>query len=53
MVTVEFEQRGERKTARLTVGESPRIEIVPFEAAGREVTPAIRAFRERWLGSRG
>ena len=31
--------------------QDPRLEVVTFESAGREVTPAIDAFREAWLSS--
>ena len=36
----------------LTVGEDPRLEAVPVESAGGTLTPAQRAFREAWLGSK-
>jgi predicted metalloprotease with PDZ domain len=52
VVPVEFVQRGERKTARMTLTENPSLEAVPYEAAGMELTPAMRAFRESWLRSR-
>jgi len=45
-----FESRGKTINAMVTLSESPRIEIVPFEAAGETVTDAIRAFRASWLG---
>ncbi|HEX2092901.1 MAG TPA: PDZ domain-containing protein [Longimicrobiaceae bacterium] len=51
-VLIGFEQRGERRTASLAVAESPVLEVVTYEAAGRPVTAAMRAFRESWLGSR-
>ncbi|MDP9349180.1 MAG: PDZ domain-containing protein [Gemmatimonadota bacterium] len=49
-VTVEWVQRGERRNARLTLAENPSFEVVTYEKAGRPVTDAVRAFRERWLG---
>jgi predicted metalloprotease with PDZ domain len=52
VVTVEFVQRGERKTARMTLAENPALEAVPYESAGMQVTPRMRAFREAWLSSR-
>ncbi|HST60658.1 MAG TPA: PDZ domain-containing protein [Longimicrobium sp.] len=51
VVTVEFVQRGERKTARMTLVENPALEAVPYESAGMQVTPRMRAFREAWLAS--
>lgn len=52
-VTLDFETRaGRRKSETLTLIEDPRMEVVPFEVAGREVTAEVRAFRAAWLGSR-
>jgi predicted metalloprotease with PDZ domain len=50
-VTVEFVQRGERKTARMTLTENPSMEAVTYESAGMQVMPEMRAFREAWLRS--
>lgn len=36
----------------LRIGEDPDLEAVPVESAGGTPTPAQRAFREAWLGSR-
>ena len=36
----------------LRIGEDPALEAVPVESAGGALTPAQRAFREAWLGSR-
>jgi predicted metalloprotease with PDZ domain len=49
-VEVVFEQRGRRRTARITFVEDERIELVPYESAGMTVTDAMRAFRAAWLG---
>jgi predicted metalloprotease with PDZ domain len=49
---IEFEQRGQLRTAVLTLAENPELGIVTFEEAGRTVTPEMRAFREAWLGSK-
>ena len=51
-LAVEFEQRGATRSGTIIVAEDPRLEAVIFERAGERVTPAITAFRERWLGSR-
>ena len=51
-VVVTFEQRGAVKTARVALAEDPALELVTFEAAGRPVTDAVRAFRAAWLGSK-
>lgn len=50
VVALVYESRGRTIEGRVTFGESPRIEIVPFEKSGEAVTPAITAFRRRWLG---
>lgn len=49
---VTFTQRGQRRTATLTLAPHPALEVVPFEAVGRPLTDAQRAFRAAWLGSR-
>jgi hypothetical protein len=47
-----LERRGGRtETVTVRFGEDTRVEVVPFEAAGRELTAAQRAFRAAWLGS--
>jgi predicted metalloprotease with PDZ domain len=48
-VKVRFTLRGREQTRDLVTVPNPRLELVSFESAGREVTPAIRTFRERWL----
>ncbi|HKP30518.1 MAG TPA: PDZ domain-containing protein, partial [Gemmatimonadales bacterium] len=52
VIKVGFESRGETQEATITLRASPRVEFVTFEAAGREVTEAIRAFRTAWVGSK-
>ena len=46
-----FVKRGEERRAEVVFEQNPRLEVVTFERAGREVTPAIDAFREAWLAS--
>ena len=46
-----FVKRGEERRAQVVFEQDPRLEVVTFESAGREVTPAIDAFREAWLSS--
>jgi predicted metalloprotease with PDZ domain len=38
------------RTASVTLGEDPRMEVLPTESSGGTLTAAQRAFRERWLG---
>lgn len=51
-VRAEIESRGTRRDIALTFSNDPRLEIVTFEVAGREVTPEIEAFRKDWLGAK-
>lgn len=51
-VAVEWIQLGERRTGRVTLVENPAVELVTYESAGREATPAMRSFRAAWLGPR-
>src|SRR5690606_8857059 len=47
-----LERRGGRtETVTVRFAGDPQVEVVPFEAAGREVSAAQRAFRAAWLGS--
>lgn len=45
-----WRDRGENRTATVVLRQDPALELVPYEAAGLEVTDAMRAFREDWLG---
>ena len=51
-ISIDFEQRAERRSARLRLAEDPRLEVVLVEDAGQPLPRAARAFREAWLGSR-
>lgn len=51
-IQVQFIQRAETKTATIQLIESPRLEVVTYEAAGMDLTPAMREFREAWLGGK-
>ncbi|MFQ5678721.1 MAG: M61 family metallopeptidase [Gemmatimonadota bacterium] len=48
-VEIVFRQRGQGRTAALTLAEDPTLEVVPHEAAGLPLTPEQRAFRRAWL----
>jgi predicted metalloprotease with PDZ domain len=52
VVQVEWMQRGHRRSGPMTLAENPGLEVVTYESAGMPVTAEMRAFRERWLGSR-
>ena len=51
-VRLSIRRRGVAQELMLTVGEDPRLQLVPVERTGREPSPAEREFRERWLGSK-
>ncbi len=51
-IEITFEQRGQVRTAPLTLAEDPTLEVVTFEAAGQPVTEGVRAFRAAWLDSK-
>jgi predicted metalloprotease with PDZ domain len=51
-VPMEVQSRGGRRTVRVALVGAPDLEIVTYESAGRPVSEAMRAFRQRWLGSR-
>jgi predicted metalloprotease with PDZ domain len=49
-VPVVFADRGGRqRTATIKLAEDPAFELVPIERHGGVLTPAQRAFRERWV----
>lgn len=51
-VKIQYEQRGRLREATLVPAENPHLEIVPFEHLGLEMTAAIVAFRQQWLGTK-
>ena len=51
-LNVEFESLGETYNAEVELAENPAPRLVTYESAGREVTDAMRTFRENWLGSK-
>ncbi len=52
VIVLDYEQRGRRARARVRLAASPRLEIIPFEDAGRKIPEAVTRFRGEWLGSR-
>ncbi len=51
-IAVEYKHRDEQKTAMLEMAESPRLQVVTYEDAGKTVSEAMQTFRKAWLGSR-
>ena len=46
------DRTGVEKTTTVTLAEDPHVQVILTEAAGTSVTPAQRAFRERWLAGK-
>jgi predicted metalloprotease with PDZ domain len=51
-VRLSIRRRGIAEELTLTVGEDPRLQLVPVERTGRQPTAAERAFRTAWLASK-
>jgi predicted metalloprotease with PDZ domain len=51
-VAIVFMRHGAEKKVSARVVEDPRLEVVPFETAGRTLTDAHKKFRDAWLASR-
>jgi predicted metalloprotease with PDZ domain len=51
-VLLSIRRRGVVQDLTLTIGEDPRLELVPVERTGRQLSPAETEFRRRWLGSK-
>jgi hypothetical protein len=51
-VRVSIRRRGVAQELTLTVAEDPRLQLVPVERTGRQLSAAERAFRNAWLGSK-
>jgi predicted metalloprotease with PDZ domain len=45
-------RRGVLQELTVTIGEDPRLQLLPVERTGRALTTDERDFRQRWLGSR-
>jgi len=48
-VTLEFMQRGQKKTAEITLVENPDLILIPFEKDNKPLPEAAKKFRENWL----
>lgn len=52
LVTVKARTRSGERSIEMQMTEDPTLEIIPFEAVGRSVTPEMVAFRRSWLSSK-
>ena len=51
-VQLDIMQRNVRRTIPMKLLAGRSYKVVTYESAGRQVTPAMRRFREAWLGSK-
>lgn len=51
-LSISYRSLGEAYTGTVVLAEDPTLRLVPYEDVGRELTPAMQAFRSAWLGSR-
>jgi predicted metalloprotease with PDZ domain len=50
-IPVTYTSRGTTHNATITLGEVPTLEVALYENIGKELTPAMQQFRNKWLGS--
>ena len=50
-IEVVYSRKGEERTTKLTLVENPNLELLPIENTGGTLTPAMKAFRDKWLES--
>jgi predicted metalloprotease with PDZ domain len=51
-VRLAIRRRGRAEQLMITIEEDPRLQVVPAETTGRQLTAAERAFRDAWLRSK-
>ncbi len=51
-IRLAIRRRGVARELIVTVADDPRLQLVPAEQAGRQLTAAERAFRDAWLASK-
>ncbi|MHC2991408.1 peptidase M61 [Pontibacter sp. HJ8] len=51
-VPISYLRFGEVRNATIILEESPDLEVVPFETAKKELTPAMQQFRQAWIRSK-
>ncbi|MBF9253949.1 M61 family metallopeptidase [Pontibacter sp. 172403-2] len=51
-VPVTFRRLGQPRTTTITLDEVPLLEVVPYEAIGKQLTPEMQQYRQAWLGSK-
>lgn len=51
-VPVTFLRLGQPRNTTLVLDETPVLEVVPYEAIGKQLTPEMQQYRQAWLGSK-
>ena len=51
-IHLKLDSRSGKKEVDLVLAESLALQLVPYELAGKELTPEMTAFREAWLSSK-
>ncbi|RDV14651.1 M61 family peptidase [Pontibacter diazotrophicus] len=51
-IPVTFSRLGQTRSTKLVLDEVPTLEVVPYEAIGKQLTPEMQQFRQAWLGSK-
>jgi hypothetical protein len=51
-IKLQVETRGAKKEIDLELAGPPGYELEPYEMAGKELTPEMKAFRDAWLSSK-
>lgn len=51
-IKLQVETRAGKREVELELAGPPGFEMAPYEMAGKELTPGMRAFREAWLSSK-
>ena len=51
-VRLSIRRRGVAQELMLTIAEDPRLQLVPAERTGRQLTASEKTFRSAWLGSK-
>ena len=50
-VPLTYQRQGTIRTTTVVLEEIPTLEVIPFEEAGKELTPVMQKFRQAWLGT--
>ncbi|WP_276499261.1 M61 family metallopeptidase [Pontibacter litorisediminis] len=51
-IPLRYSRNGQPRSTTLVLEEVQALEVVPYEAIGKQLTPEMEAFRAAWLGSK-